>query len=176
MNWIKILTEIDSGGQSRVIANILETNPNEISSVLECMQCNNATVAWRAAWVIDNFARNNPDKVMPVFDVLTNILVTTPHHGVRRHITRILCDVDPAMIEDGRVVDCCIRWLSDLKSPVAVKANAMSVLGNLCTIYPELSVELIPIIESGMQNGTPGFRSRGKKILQLLNKETSESY
>ena len=105
MNWIKILTEIDSGGQSRVIANILETNPNEISSVLECMQSNNATVAWRAAWVLDNFARIHPDKILPVFDLLINILISTPHPGVRRHITRILGDVDPAMIEDGRVVD-----------------------------------------------------------------------
>ena len=138
------------------------------------MQNNAAKVAWRAAWVLDNFARSNQNKILPFLGVLTEILISTSHHGVRRHITRILCDIDPAFIEDGRVVDCCIRWLTDQKSPVAVKANAMTVLANLCTLYPELSGELTPIIETGMTNGTPGFRSRGKKIMQMLAKESSD--
>ena len=46
----------------------------------------------------------------------------------------------------------------------------MQYIANLLPRYPDLAIELRPILEDGMEEGSAGFKSRGKKILKLINK------
>ena len=54
-------------------------------------------------------------------------------------------------------------------TPVAIKAFALTTLFNLSKYYPEIKQELKLIIEDRMDNKTPAFKSRGKKILKQLS-------
>ena len=54
--------------------------------------------------------------------------------------------------------------------PVAIKAFSLTTLFNLSKFYPEVENELKLIIENNWDNETAAFKSRGKKILQLLQK------
>ncbi|GAO28686.1 hypothetical protein [Geofilum rubicundum] len=167
-NWEKELEEIRSADQSIYFAKLLDNNPEEIPLVIQAMQNVKATIAWRAGWVLDHFDRQNKSALLPYFRQLSEILLQTPHHGVQRHITRILCNAPASELEDGRLVDACFTWLLNPKTPVAVKANAMEIIGNLCAIYPELGQELKTVIQEGYENGTAAFKSRSQKILIKL--------
>jgi hypothetical protein len=165
MNWDQVLNEIKSGGQSRYFADILKTDPGQIPSLIKAISHKEARIAWRAAWVLDNFARKNYTMLEPYSNDLRIILLKTPLNGVRRHLTRIFCELPAATYSDGRIIDLCFSWINDSKIPVAVKANAMQMIANLCNIYPELTRELILTIENGYNTATAGYKSRARKVM-----------
>lgn len=167
-SWEKDLENIQSGGQSIYFAQRLESHPEDIPIVMEAMKNAKAAIAWRAGWVLDNFERRNKEKLRPYFNQLSSILLQTPHHGVQRHITRILSKAPASELEDGRLVDACFNWLLNPKTPIAVKVNAMEIIANLCLTYPELGQELKTIIYDGYNNGTAAFKSRGRKMLERI--------
>ena len=70
----------------------------------------------------------------------------------------------------GHAADQCFGFLSDPAEPVAVKVFSMSVLYNLTHEIPELGRELKILIEDQFPYGSPGFKSRGGKILKALQK------
>ena len=55
----------------------------------------------------------------------------------------------------------------NLRKALAEK-HAMQVLLRLVDTYPELANELRALIESELPRATPGFRSRGEKVLRAL--------
>lgn len=167
-NWENELEGIRSGAQSIFLAQLLETIPDDIPMVIKAMQNTKATIAWRAGWVLDHFERQNKRALLPYLTQLSEILLQTPHHGVQRHITRILSNAPAAELEDGRLVDACFNWLLNPKTPIAVKVNTMEIIANLCATYPELGQELKTVIYDGYDNGTAAFKSRGRKILERI--------
>ncbi len=171
--WEKELEGIRSGGQSIFFARRLERHPEDIPLVIQAMKNAKATIAWRAGWVLDNFERKNNRALLPYLNQLSEILLQTPHHGVQRHITRILCNAPATELEDGRLVDACFNWLLNPQTPVAVKANAMEIISKLCSTYPELGQELKTVIFEGYETGTAAFKSRGRKILERLEGKKS---
>jgi hypothetical protein len=170
MDWPKALTNIQSGDQSKYFSSYLQLHPEELPQLIQTILHSEPKIAWRAAWVIDNLARNERHLIEPYLPQLTKIVLKTPHHGVQRHITNILRMIDPANIDNGHLVDACFHWMTDPNTPVAVQANAMEIIANLCSIYPELANELISIINAGYEMGSPGYRSRATKILKKLKK------
>jgi hypothetical protein len=173
-DWEKELEEIRSGRQSISLAKRLECNPEDIPVVIHAMQNTKATIAWRAGWVLDHFERQNKIALLPYLNQLLEILLQTPHHGVQRHIARILGNAPTSEIEDGRLVDACFNWMLNPKTPIAVKVNAMEIIGNLCSTYPELGQELKAIISDGYATGTAAYKSRGRKILEKLGGKKHE--
>ncbi|ASB50760.1 hypothetical protein [Alkalitalea saponilacus] len=168
MNWNHIIKELKSGEESRLLAKQLFEQQEGIPIVIKCITNRDKKVAWRAAWILDNFSRENHKMLIPFVNRFCEILISTPHQGVRRHLTNILCAFPAETIEDGRVVDACLKWITEEKSDIAVKANAMQLVANICRVYPELASEIINVIEQGMENGSPGIKNRGEKIIASL--------
>jgi hypothetical protein len=172
-DWVNELENIRSGGQCIYFAQHLESNPEEIPLVIQAMKNTKATIAWRAGWVLDHFERHDNNALLPYLNQLSEILLNTPHQGVQRHLTRILSHAPASELEDGRLVDACFNWLLNPKTPIAVKVNAMEIIGNLCATYPELGQELKAVIYDGYDNGTAAFKSRGRKILERIEGKKS---
>lgn len=170
-DWEKELEEIRSGRESKKLAHCLKKNPEEIPLMIKAMENPVTTIAWRAGWVLDHLERLNKKALLPYLNQLSEILLHTPHHGVQRHITRIFCNAPAAELEDGRLVDACFNWLLNPRTPVAVKVNAMEIIGNLCVRYPELGQELKTVIQEGYETGTAAFKSRARRILARLESQ-----
>ena len=170
MDWPDALTNLKSGEQNKYFNRYLQQHPEELPELIKAISHAEPKIAWRAAWVVDNLARKERHLVDPYLPQLTEIVLKTPHQGVHRHITNILRMTDPANIDNGHLIDACFHWMTYSETPVAVQANAMEIIANLCTIYPELANELISIIETGFEMGSAGYRSRAKKILSKLKK------
>jgi hypothetical protein len=64
----------------------------------------------------------------------------------------------------------CFQFISDVDTPVAVKAFSLTLLDNLSKEYPEITPELKLIIEDRWNDETPAFKSRAKKILQRIER------
>ncbi len=64
-------------------------------------------------------------------------------------------------------MDICFNYIASPAEAIATKAFAITVLGNLAKIYPEILPELKLIIEDQMPHATPAIKARAKKILKL---------
>lgn len=90
--------------------------------------------------------------------------------GLKRNIVRAFQFASIPKRYQGRVAECCFRFLEDRKEAIAVRVFSMSVLAKLAEENPGLKDELILLIEEGLPYATPAYLSRSKKVLKKLRK------
>ncbi len=83
---------------------------------------------------------------------------------------RILQDVEIPRRLAGKIATVCFELFVAAKEPIAVKVFSMTVLANIARQEPELKNEIRILIEQQMPTGSAGFRLRGMKIVQQLDK------
>ncbi|HKH61767.1 MAG TPA: hypothetical protein VKA49_13090, partial [Flavitalea sp.] len=81
---------------------------------------------------------------------------------------RLLQDITVPKKYHGRIMTICFEFVSDINTPIAVKAFSLTVLDNLSKDYPEIAAELKLIIEERWEHETAAFQSRAKKILRKM--------
>ena len=69
-----------------------------------------------------------------------------------------------------QIIETSFNWLNKQDTKVASKAHAMETLYFLGIKYPWIHYELKMIIEKNIPTESPGYTSRGTKILELLAK------
>lgn len=122
-----------------------------------------------AAWPMSYAVVANPELVKPHLGSLIKVLGTPGiHDAVKRNILRLLPSVDIPKGRREKLIELCFGFLTNQKEPVAVQVFAMEVLGKLIDPYPELRRELALIIEDQLPYASPGYRSRGLKILKKI--------
>jgi len=93
-----------------------------------------------------------------------------PHDAVVRNTVRIFQDIDIPENLSGILYEKCFSYIEDIKSTIAVKCFSMSILAKIASQYPELSHELVAVIEEQLPYSSAGFKSRAKRILPKLKK------
>ena len=71
----------------------------------------------------------------------------------------------------GHTADQCFNYLASTDEPVAVKVFSMTVIYNLTKEVPDLARELRLLIEDQYPLGSAGFKARGRKVLNQLQKD-----
>jgi hypothetical protein len=90
------------------------------------------------------------------------------HDALPRAVTRALQFMEIPSRQLGNVAVVCFDVLSAAKSPVAVKANAMTVLARIAGREPDLAREVRLVIEQQTQCGIPAIIARARKVLRSL--------
>lgn len=152
------------------IANYLLEKPEQFTRLLACLKSENVIIAQRAAMVLSALYDQRPEIVNKHVSELIELLFEEHKHvAISRNIIRVLqsCEI-PENLQSA-VFDYCLNEIQDPKSAIAVKAFSMQVLYNVCYQFPELSQELIPILENELaRNQSKGVQARGKNILKKL--------
>lgn len=147
------------------------TNEELFEELINCMLEKDAEIARRAAWALSFCIEKNAflfDKHVGVFiDIMNN---KTCHVAVKRAATQALQFMEIPEEIEGKAYDYGINILIDPNEGIAVKAYVLQILQNIVIKYPELKQELIELVKDKMPFESPAFKSRGKKLLNLLNK------
>ena len=167
-DWPEKINNLKSIGMIDQIAGEVYQNPALIDAIIIHIEHFDSTVAWRTAWIIDKLSVKNPSLIEPYHKMLVGMLKKTKNNSIRRHLTKILGTNPTKECEDGELIDKCLNWIIHTKVPVAVKANTMQLLYELCKLYPELIPEFRMVIEEGLPTGSNGYKSRARKILKQL--------
>lgn len=128
----------------------------------------NNRIVQRSSWVVSHVADRHIHLLHPYIEKMVDNLNNPVHVAVKRNTVRIFQDINIPDELLGKVADRCFTYLDDPKEAVAVRAFSMTVLYNICQKEPELKNELRLVIEEHIEYGSPGFKSRGKKILKKL--------
>jgi len=152
-----------------------------IASLHELCYEKNPTVAFRAAWILEYLAARDHQRFLKVFDDFMDRLHQQRNPSCQRHFTKILMNIThpkaPPAYQEAyrqtdreRLVETVFGWLIDPATPVAVQVNCMDILFNMRREFPWITDELKQQIRFFLRDGSPAMQSRGKRILENLNR------
>lgn len=128
-------------------------------------------VTQRAAWIVSYCADANPELIKPyISKMIERASESNVHQAVPRNVVRVLQFIEIPKKNLGAVVNFCFNALTKAEVPVAIKANAMGVLTNICKREPELKHEFKTVVEMLMPNGSPAIKARGRAALAAMEK------
>ena len=124
-------------------------------------------VVQRAAWPVSFAVIAHPAFINKHWEELVkNLNQQNVHGAVKRNSVRLLQGLNIPEKFQGEIMNICFRYVESPTEAIAVKAFSLTVLGNLSKLYPEIIPELRLLIESQVENATPAFKIRAKKILK----------
>ncbi len=119
-----------------------------------------------AAWTVGLCAEDDPDVLLPYLGkILARAQQPGVHDAVVRCAVRSLQWVEIPEKLLGTVTELCFRFLSSAKSPAAIKACSMTVLGRISANRPELHRELRLVVEQQLPFAHAAVRARARHIL-----------
>lgn len=145
-------------------------SPEMLELLIKIISKGNGRPAQLAAWVLAKVTDLNADVVSKYFKTLLNLINDSTSSSVKRNVIRVFMHIELPEDDHGLLLDSCFKTLNNRDYSIAERAFSLHVLGKYVKIYPELSNELIPIIEEGMPHETAAFRSIGRKILKKIRK------
>lgn len=173
MNIQKCLSDVYSKGQIETVANYACINKQNFDTLMRCYFSEDKRLAQMASWSVSYAARIQPSWIEPYLTQMVELLERKDVHiAVIRNCIRILQDISIPNELHGKVMHICFKFVESTNTANAVKAFSLTILHNLSKTYPEIKQELKLLIENLWDNETPAFKSRGKKILQYLNKKS----
>ncbi len=153
------------------VAKAAGNDPGNLEKIISLMLNDHDPVPPRAAWVAEIISAENPGLIEPWIPAIIEKMNAFTHPGTRRNTLKIL---ERHKVEDedlqGLLIETCFQWISDRKKTTAVKVFAMQIIANYLTDYPELGYELSEIIREQFPDSSPGFKNRGQKILDYIQK------
>lgn len=151
------------------------------SELLElCFETANPSVAFRAAWVLENVEADQPEVFLPHLPAFIRSLPQQQNASGRRHFTNILLrytnpkasalrrEAWATIADREQVVETVFEWVILPETPVAVRVNCLDILLFLSTEFAWIKEELREQTEFYLKDGSPAMQSRGRRILKRL--------
>lgn len=142
---------------------------HRFAMLMELVLNGEETVSRRASWVMSVCVERSPALsalwIRQLFGIMDDEL---SHPAVKRNTIRSLQFIDIPSRSRGHAVDLCITILRSVRSEIAEKAYAMTVLQNIVKKEPDLRDEAVLVIEPLMEYGSAGVRSRARKVMKAL--------
>jgi hypothetical protein len=169
------LKELILSGNSRsytdFIADIVSKKPELVADLWEIYLALEEPVSRKAAWIIDTASENKPEWVVPFLPALVARLPDFNHDGLKRHGLRMISRLPFPTGTEGELMEIAFKWLISSMESVAVKMYCMQILYRLSANEPDILQELYDTIEFQLTDGTPGFRSIGRKLMNQIDKD-----
>lgn len=169
------ILELLLSGHSRLLADQIVTetqnNPERVAVLIDFLMSGEYLIVQRVSWPLSIIAEKTPEALTPFLDQLIPLLAHSTHHAAHRNILRLLQFINIPKKHQGNITDACFRFLYDAQTPVAIKSFSMEIVHRIAREEPDLATELCLYIEDRMDFESPGFRSRGRKILMYWQKK-----
>ncbi len=171
MNIEQALLGEHSKEWARAISNHIGNNTQRFAVLAKIFFGDNKLLTQRAAWIMSECYDLNPDLFANLIPQLIKHLLKPNHEAVKRHTTRILLTAPIPKKSHALLIELCTKYLLDSNEAIATKANALTILSNMCKLYPELKNETLEIIKMMENNDlTPALLFRVKHAKKQLNK------
>lgn len=171
MDIRKEILKEHSKKNSLKIANWVENDRRRFDELMGLFLHDEYRVVQRSSWIVKMVADERPEWINSYIKEMLEYCLTPVHNAVKRNVIRILQEIKIPKAIQGLAATVCFDFLSSPEEPVAVKVFSMTVLANIALEEPDMKNELMSIIGEQMEFGTPGFKSRGKKILAMLENQ-----
>ncbi|MCW3089567.1 MAG: hypothetical protein JWP81_636 [Ferruginibacter sp.] len=126
-------------------------------------------VTQRAAWPLSYCVNTHPYFIEKRFaELLGNLSKAGLHNAIKRNTLRILQNLDIPEKHQGEVMHICFQYVELPTEAVAIKAFALTILGKLAKLYPEIVPEIRLLIEEQLPHQTAAFKNRANRLLKVF--------
>ncbi|WP_196884900.1 adenylosuccinate lyase [Aureivirga sp. CE67] len=159
----------------------ISKKPELFKSLLETIFENNKDFSQKASWCLEWITKENRAPIYDNLDLFLDNVQKPKDDTIVRPLAKV-CELlaydfmksngKSALKEDQieKIVEVCFDWMiSDRK--VAVEAYSMQTIFVFRNTQDWITDELINILEKNMPNGSAGYKARGKRILEAIEKE-----
>lgn len=169
MDYRRGLKERNSKALWLEIFNDVGSDKNKLSELMELFLGDDQRLAQSSSQPVGMIGEKKTDLIQPHLTKMVKHLKTNPIDGVKRNILRTFqFNAIPEEIE-GEFFDMALNYIISISEAVAIKAFSMIVVRKVCEKYPELTQEVIPIIERLVEESeSAGIKNRGHKELVRL--------
>lgn len=169
MNLEQEILKEHSKAQTMSMVEWVGNNRQRFAQLVHLFLKGETRVVQRAAWPVSYCVERHPELVKPHLKKLVkNLEQPGLHNAVKRNTVRFLQHIEIPKSLQGEVMNTCFRFIETPGEAIAVKAFAITVLGNLARIHPDIIPELKLVIETSMPNPTPAIKVRAKQVLQMF--------
>ncbi len=170
-NLRELLLKGNSRSYTDFIADIVSKRPELVEELWAIYLALEEPVSRRAAWIIDTASENRPEWSEPYLPLLVAKLPMMNHDGLKRHAFRIISRMQFPILSEGELMNIAFDWLISANESVAVKMYCMLILYRLSEKEPDILQELYDTIEFQIADGTPGFISIGRKMMEQIDQD-----
>lgn len=151
------------------IAIYAAATPQRFAILMQCFLSNEYRLQQRAAWCVGIAVQKNNKLIQPYIHILVQQLNRKDvHDAIHRNILRILQDIDVPESCAGVLMNACFNFVESPRTPIAIKAFALTVLGNLAMSVPEIKSEIKLIIDFNAEHESQAFKARARKVLKKI--------
>lgn len=174
MNIKDQLLYTHSKANTILISNYIDNHPGRFAELMDAFLAGDYRLSQRSAWVVSGLGIKYPELIKPYRDDLISAIDNPIHPAIQRNVLKLMSESNIPLTEDqeGKLLNQSFDLLANPLTAVAIRVHAMQFIANLCKTYPDLGIELKTLIEDGMEHGSAGFKSRGRRILKELAKTT----
>lgn len=157
--------------QILAIAEYACSSPARFRKLMDCFFDPYHRLVLAATWILTKAIELHPLMLKPYLPQLVAQLtnLNNAKHHIRNSL-RILELIEIPETFHGLVMNTCFEFVQDPKTEIAIKAYSLTIIYQLSKTYPEIQDELKCIIEEQWDHETAAFKSRGRKILNQINK------
>jgi hypothetical protein len=168
---VKRLLADSSKKLADLTASMVYDNPPLLKLLIEVAWLDEDPWSQRASRVVSICCCRFPEMFQPHSSTIINRLKKVYAESVIRNFLKILAEIPVTLKERDKtlLLNLCFDYLSG-NYAVSIKVYSMQILFNLSLEIPEIGVELCNILEENLPDASPGYRSRGEKILRKLRR------
>ena len=155
------------GRSDEVVAEVLG-DPGLFDELFSGMLSGDPLVRMRAADATEKVTAQYPAYLEPNREALLREVALVDQQEVRWHVAQMVPRVAWSDEERAAWVEVLLRYLED--SSKIVKTFAMQALADLAEADPTLRPRVVPLIEDLTREGSPAIRSRGRRLLDMLDR------
>jgi hypothetical protein len=171
MNYAEALLSERSRTNIDRIAKVVGDDPEEFKKIVDIIYNEKAPLPQYAAWLLQVIAQKHPELTKPYIKRFTGNVEKQIGPVKRAMLVALTYHRIPAAMQ-SKVLDLCFRFMLDPKEEVAIKANAMTIAGNIVAEHPELAGELKAVIEDQWDRNTAAFKVRGRDVIKKIGMTT----
>jgi len=167
MNFEALLSTFPRKETAILIAKEIASEPKQMQKLWD-FAIGTHEKSWRASWLMDKVYDEAPQLVRPYIPLMIELIPDLECQSKQRQFLKLISIEPLPKPISGHFINRCFDLLISNSTPVAVRVYAMQILFNFSQQEPDIKNELALVIEEHMNEGTAGFKSRGKRILRKL--------
>jgi hypothetical protein len=155
------------GRVSEIVAEVLNDS-SLFKVVFNGMLSDDPIIRMRSADAVEKITAKHPEYLQPYKEKLIQQVARINQQEVRWHVAQMLPRLELSKEEQAVIVEILLDYLND-KSKI-VKTFSMQALADFAERDAGLRPQVIKLLEELTRTGSPAMRSRGRTLLEKLNR------
>jgi HEAT repeat protein len=165
--------DLRSIGKANEVAREVADSPELFKDVFTGLYDIDPVVRMRAADVIEKVTEYKPELLLGYSSQVISVLASAEQQEVCWHLAQISPRLELTGREERQLIEL-LKNLMSHKSKI-VRVSAMESLTIFAERNDSILKEVIEIVKVQMKNGSPAILSRGRKLLQRLEKKKANA-